>query len=224
MMATLLRFAAPLQAWGIDSKFETRNTEREPSKSGVIGLLAAALGYKRTEPEKLEELNALRFGVRVDQEWKLLRDFHTARSDPAKAPYVTNRYYLSDAVFLVALEGEESLLKKLEYALAHPVYPLYLGRRSCPPTVPLCLGFRADTLCDALQKEPLLTKKNPHGQLQMRFVVDAQEDSPNSAVVRDLPVSFDSRCRKHGYRTCTEYHLTINTGESEHDPFTELEE
>ena len=56
MATLLLRFAAPLQAWGIDSKFETRNTEREPSKSGVIGLLAAALGYKRTEPEKLEDI------------------------------------------------------------------------------------------------------------------------------------------------------------------------
>ena len=85
MATLLLRFAAPLQAWGIDSKFETRNTEREPSKSGVIGLLAAALGYKRTEPEKLEELNALRFGVRVDQEGKLLRDYHTARSDCGQA-------------------------------------------------------------------------------------------------------------------------------------------
>lgn len=41
---------------------------------------------------------------------------------------------------------------------------------------------------------------------------------------KNIPVSFDPRCRKHGYRTCTEYHLTMNTGESEHDPFTELEE
>ena len=44
MATLLLRLAAPLQAWGSDSKFETRKTDREPTKSGVVGLLAAALG------------------------------------------------------------------------------------------------------------------------------------------------------------------------------------
>ena len=47
MSTLLLRLAGPLQAWGNDSKFETRRTGREPSKSGVIGLLAAALGKKK---------------------------------------------------------------------------------------------------------------------------------------------------------------------------------
>jgi len=39
MSTLLLRLAAPLQAWGINSKFDIRKTEREPSKSGVVGLL-----------------------------------------------------------------------------------------------------------------------------------------------------------------------------------------
>lgn len=60
MATLLLRLAAPLQSWGIDSKFDTRKTEREPSKSGVMGLLAAALGYKRYEADKLSQLNELR--------------------------------------------------------------------------------------------------------------------------------------------------------------------
>ena len=47
MSTLLLRLAAPLQAWGTDSKFETRRTNQEPSKSGVIGMLAAALGLPR---------------------------------------------------------------------------------------------------------------------------------------------------------------------------------
>ena len=34
MATLLLRLAAPLQAWGADSKFETRKTGREPTKSG----------------------------------------------------------------------------------------------------------------------------------------------------------------------------------------------
>ena len=69
MAVLLLRLDAPLQSWGNDdSKFETRKTWREPSKSGVIGMIAAALGYKRYETEKILELYKLRFGVRVDRE------------------------------------------------------------------------------------------------------------------------------------------------------------
>ena len=61
MATLLLRLAAPLQAWGADSKFETRKTNREPTKSGVIGLLAAALGLRRDESEALTRLTGLRF-------------------------------------------------------------------------------------------------------------------------------------------------------------------
>ena len=105
--------------------------------------------------------------------------------------------------------------------MSHPAFPLYLGRRACPPTVPLCLGLRASGLLETLQKEAPLAK-NPRDTA--RIIADARAGDANTAVVRDIPVSFDPRCRKHGYRTCTEYHLTMNTGESEHDPFTELEE
>lgn len=72
MATLLLRLAAPLQAWGADSKFETRKTGREPTKSGVIGLLAAALGLRRDEHEALLRLTGLRFGVRVEREGQLL--------------------------------------------------------------------------------------------------------------------------------------------------------
>ena len=51
MATLLLRLAAPLQSWGSDSKFETRKTDREPTKSGVVGLLAAALGLRRDDTE-----------------------------------------------------------------------------------------------------------------------------------------------------------------------------
>ena len=137
-MATLvLRLAAPLQSWGADSKFETRKTNREPTKSGVIGLLAAALGLRRDDAAGLARLNGLHFAVRADREGSLLVDFHTANREEdrkkGKAPYVTYRHYLQDAVFLVGLESEDTaLLQELETALKHPVYPLYLGRRSCP--------------------------------------------------------------------------------------------
>ena len=89
MATLLLRLAAPLQAWGADSKFETRKTGREPTKSGVIGLLAAALGLRRDEREALLRLTGLRFGVRVEREGQLLVDYHTAKTQDEKTSYVT---------------------------------------------------------------------------------------------------------------------------------------
>ena len=134
MSTLLLRLAAPLQAWGTDSKFEVRRTNREPSKSGVIGLLAAALGLRRDAD--LSKLSALRFGVRVDRNGEVIKDFHMAKAE--KTSYLTYRYYLSDAIFLVGLESEDrSFLEQIERALRNPCFPLFLGRRSCPPTLPL---------------------------------------------------------------------------------------
>ena len=68
MSTLLLRLAAPMQSWGTDSKFEWRRTERAPTKSSVIGLIAAALGRMRNE--SIDDLKALRFGVRVDKRAK----------------------------------------------------------------------------------------------------------------------------------------------------------
>ena len=140
----LLRLAAPLQSWGVESKFDRRTTEKMPSKSGVIGLAASALGRQRTD--SLSDLASLRFGVRVDKRGVLLRDFQTAKS--IKSAYVTNRYYLSDAVFLAGLEGDDVFLKEIENALSHPAYPLFLGRRSCMVGAPRAGGD--DPFCDLL--------------------------------------------------------------------------
>ena len=96
MATLLLRLAAPLQSWGMDSKFETRKTNREPTKSGIIGLLSAALGLRRDETEEIEKLNQLRFAVRVDREGSLLIDYHTAGNSlpwkSSKQTYVTQRH------------------------------------------------------------------------------------------------------------------------------------
>src|SRR5688572_16579909 len=112
MSTLLLRCSAPLQAWDVQSNFDIRTTGREPSKSGIIGLLCAALGRPRSEP--VEDLAGLRMGVRVDQEGRLLRDWHTAGIDgylrasgdiERKTVVTSTRYYLSDAAYLVGLEG-----------------------------------------------------------------------------------------------------------------------
>ena len=221
--------AAPLQAWGVDSKFETRRTGREPSKSGIVGFLAAAMGYRRDEDDKIAELSRLNIGVRVDKEGTLLRDYHTVHG--AKSAYVTNRYYLSDAIFLVGVESDdEELIEKLANALEHPVFPLFLGRRSCPPTLPVFLGTRQAELKDALESEPWLLpewRRNREGSASYRFVMDASEPTGKTAVVQDLPLSFNPEHRKFGFRMVEEYgrhneEATKEKKEAFHDAFAEL--
>lgn len=239
MSTLLLRLAAPLQAWGTESKFESRRTQREPSKSGVIGMLAAALGLRRDAD--LSELSALRFGVRVDREGEVIKDFHTAQAvksekkakkekdeEPEIIGYVTSRYYLSDAVFLVGLESEDhALLEKIETALRTPCFPLFLGRRSCPPTLPLVLGLREKDLETALREEENQNQNTRSIKRTRRYIrLDSMPDELEGAVVRDLPISFSPYKREFGYRRAKEIWLRddVNTEESaeEHDAMAEL--
>lgn len=204
MSTLLLRLAAPLQAWGIDAKFRRRSTQREPSKSAVIGLVAAALGRRRNE--STEDLRSLRFGVRVDQEGVLLRDYHTAKG---LDPYESQRYYLADAVFLTGLEGNEAILAEIEYVLRYPAFPLFLGRRSCPPEGKLLLGIRrGKTLLEALHEEPWLmsewAQRREDAQVHLRIVTDADDISPGAYFQRDVPLSFDQSHRKFGFRRVRE--------------------
>ena len=235
MSTLLMRLAAPLQSWGGMVKFERRGTERVPTKSGVVGLIAAALGRRRNE--KINDLSALRFGVRVDRDGILLRDYHTVKS--RKSTYVTTRYYLSDAIFLVGLEGEDAFLDQIDYALQHPEFPLFLGRRSCPPEGRLSLGVREGrTLLEALREEPWLVhewmRKKEDAEVRLPILMDVGNETAGGYVQRDLPLSFDQTHREYGLRrVCGSNFICISNpygkpfvpkNTTEQDPLIELEE
>lgn len=198
MATLLLRFSAPMQAWGTQSDFGHRHTGREPSKSGVIGLLCAALGRPRSAP--VDDLAALRMGLRVDKEGMVRRDFHTAGksgyykvdgSVERKNPIISERYYLHDAKFLVGLEGDFNLLSGLQHALMRPVWFLFLGRKACIPSERIWLP-------DGLQDVPLLTALHTYAWLggaeapaeHLRLVV---EDEAGAIVRNDQPMGFAAR-------------------------------
>lgn len=222
----LLRLDGPMQAWGTNSRFSIRETRREPSKSGVIGLVAAALGRPRSD--SVHDLAALRFGVRVDREGQILRDFHTAGKDgfyrasgsiERNNVIVSERFYLADACFTVGFEGttleQHALLQKMHDALLNPIWPLYLGRRAFPPAAPIIspgLGIVNAPLCEALQAAPLPPPSRPqrgqrvrdrHDALPLRFVFDADtmsiHDARRTLAGADVPLSFISHARR--YRT-----------------------
>lgn len=142
MTTLLLRLQGPMQSWGTTSRFDERDTQLEPSKSGVLGLVCAALGRDRSEP--VDDLAALRMGVRVDREGVLMRDYQTATgvvnaagTADFKRTVVSPRHFLTDAIFLVGLEGDGELLAQIHAALKNPFWPLALGRKSCVPSLPV---------------------------------------------------------------------------------------
>jgi len=192
-MATLLiPLVGPMQSWGTRSRFDHRDTEREPSKSGVVGLVCAAIGRDRNEP--IDDLRALRMGVRCDREGKLAKDFQTAQdvatADGKKKNVVSHRSYLTDAAFLVGLEGDGELLKRIHDALQRPRWPLALGRKSYIPSLYPWLvdGLKEDPLEEALHGYPPVDERVERRKGTIRFVFES--DEPTEHIRMDNPVSF----------------------------------
>ena len=237
MSVLVLTLAGPMQAWGSASRFTTRATDDAPSKSGVIGLLAAARGIRRTD--SLEDLLSLRFGVRIDQPGELLRDFQTARSlDGRESMPLSYRFYRADARYLVGLEAARETLESLVDSLVNPVFPLYLGLRSCPPSEPLVPQLREGSLESVQRDEPWVAspwwrrrKRNDPVQLEIR--IDAvgstgELEVAGSTTVRDEPVSFDPENRQYGWRTVQHGFVVLVAGPPqsdglEHDAMSALE-
>jgi CRISPR system Cascade subunit CasD len=197
MAVLLLRLAGPMQSWGTDSRFTHRDTRAEPSKSGVIGLLCAALGRPRGEP--VDDLAALRLGVRVDQPGRVAYDYHTAqdvlRADASgrQETVISTRYYLADADFLVAIEGPRALLHRLDAALRAPVWPLYLGRKAFVPGRPIPVhppeqAIHEGDLLAVLRSFPWQPPRQGH---RPRYVFDVEFGTGEPRP--DLPLSFLAR-------------------------------
>jgi CRISPR system Cascade subunit CasD len=188
----------------------------EPSKSGVIGLLCAALGKPRDENNAnnkdkptLKQLADLRMGVRINQEGVMQKDYHTAggsrhndygvvkASGTKGETVVSTRYYIANADFLVGLECDEvSLLEQIDNALHNPHWQIFLGRKSFVPSLPVHLpdGLMKDVSLEAALKrfdKWTMTGKLPE---QMRQVIEPSGNDSNATEVRhDVPLSFSER-------------------------------
>lgn len=203
----LIRLAGPQQAWGSRSRFATRGTERAPTRSGVVGLLAAACGMERTA--SLDIFDDIAFGVRIDRPGTIERDFQTARTlDGSSSMPLSERYYLADAVFLAGIgSDDQSLLERLLAALRHPRYPLYLGRRAFPPAGPLMAWIADEPLREALATAPWqapdMVKKRSATVPALDILVDAHPGEHADQTLADVPRSFDPRRRRHDLRDVT---------------------
>lgn len=172
-----IRLDGPLQAWGDVAIDVRRPTHGFPTSSGLAGLLASALGWRYRDGEKTSRLqDSLRFAVREDRAPTRIDDFQSVdlgRERQAwtrwgvekrggafsSGTHLLDKEYLAGASFIVALtlrDGAPASLDALDEALRYPARPLFLGRKSCPPALPLLAGRTAAlSPYEALRHAPL---------------------------------------------------------------------
>ena len=167
-----------LTSWGDIAVGEYRPSQGQPSKSAITGLLAAALGIDREDDAvhvKLGQHYGIAVCVRAAGE--LLRDYHTTQVPGGKQEYVSRREelltdklnlntilswrdYRTDAFYQIAVwvsnRDESYTLAELKHALQQPKFSLYLGRKSCPASLPLSPVIMSGvTLKQAFDEYPL---------------------------------------------------------------------
>jgi len=204
MPTLLLRLVGPMQSWGTTSRFDQRDTGKEPSKSGVMGLLAAALGIDRENWADLEPLTRLSMGTRHDRSGVLKRDYQTAgcaatdtiiKADGTQAKgggVVSQRFYLADAAFLVGLESDERpLLEQAHAALCDPVWSLALGRKSYVPSESIGFenGLQDAPLCDVLARWPWITSPRKGEECPEKLLVTLESEDGSGVLKMDQPLS-----------------------------------
>lgn len=198
MPTLLLRLVGPMQSWGTTSRFDQRDTGKEPSKSGVIGLLAAALGIDRENWIDLQPLARLSMGTRHDRPGVPKRDYQTAQhiisADRSKIheTAVTTRDYLADAAFLVGLQGQDrALLGRTHTALRDPIWPLALGRKSYVPSEPIWIedGLQDAPLREVLARWPWIASPRKWGDFPEKLLVSFESEDGSGVLKMDQPLS-----------------------------------
>jgi CRISPR system Cascade subunit CasD len=195
-----LRLQGPLQSWGVDSQYSRRNTALMPTKSALAGMCCAALGIARGCDEEapfLQQFSTLRMTAIAIQDSakdlpvRRLLDYHTVQNTKKadgglKPSHITHRQYLTDASFGVVLAGEAALLKRIADALANPVWGIWLGRKTCIPTVPVLAGLfdsNDDAFKELIGNEPVESFTR---QEEAESFADGRDSLP------DQPLSFNS--------------------------------
>lgn len=203
MPTLLLRLVGPMQSWGTTSRFDQRDTGKEPSKSGVIGLLAAALGIDRENWTDLEPLTRMAMGVRHDRPGVPKRDYQTAgcaendtiiKADgtPSKAGVVSQRYYLADAAYLVGFENSDrAFLEKIQGRLLDPVWPLSLGRKSYVPSEPIWMkdGLQNTSLRETITQWPWIAQKRKWEEAPKQLLISFESEDGSGVLKMDQPLS-----------------------------------
>jgi CRISPR system Cascade subunit CasD len=197
----------PFSSWGVPLPGLERKTDDHPTKSGVIGFLALCLGITRDRVQEYQEFaSSIGFACREDNPGEELKDFHTAKA--IKNNVVSNRFYLTDAVFSVCIwkKNESSYsLQEITDALYRPKFTPFLGRKCCLVGIPPCPQvIEAENLSEAFELymlpdllKPVLRSTTPRRVFW--------EDSDNSFQALEEKRRFDEPEGLRKYRSRTEF-------------------
>lgn len=209
MKTLTIKLTAPLQSYGNEAaSFNRRTTYPYPSKSAVLGMIGAALGYRRNDP-RLATLNQLGFAVRIDQIGQPLTDFQIIHINNAQGNTIGYRYYLEDAIYVAAIYGPDAVIQKIAHALHHPKFQLSLGRRSNPPAGSLQTKIHSADPIAVLSALPWQASDWYQRKLSLQKVFNAaiisdyqlsHADYLPKEYAKDLIGSFSSQHRWHKTR------------------------
>lgn len=137
MPKLVFELSAPMQSYVLPTSSNIQNTQDKPTRSAIVGLLSAALGYRRGDQciDKLKNKIEIKVKTIQNDEVPLVdyQNAHYGKKDPKQLW----RSYLQDASFEISISGELTLLEQLKQALLKPYFALCCGRRSCPPAKPI---------------------------------------------------------------------------------------
>lgn len=226
-----------MQSWGIDSRLNRRTTELFPSKSGIIGLLAAAMGvdkYAEDESKSIEKLAALQCNVFAMNKRGIQRmeDYHTVgggydqkdklhhlRTADGKTKQdaaLTYRHYLLDARFGVVLAGEGTLLERAAEALKNPKWGLWLGRKCCIPSNPIFVALEGtknaawEQLCER-------TQLSGRSMESFQYVEDISsgDEQLDDISLNDSPIAYGNPIGQRHTRRTVRKHIPVENKDTQ---------
>lgn len=229
MKFLLMRLKGPMQSWGANSRFSLRDSGNFPTQSGVFGIIGAAMGYTRDSEELIDLLSPLAVAVRIDKAGRRMRDYQIIDTG-SKGKKISERFYLSDADFLVSVYDPENksdeLLKRISDSLERPKNTLFLGRKSCPPTEKINLGIhKYDTVIASMEGFFQYFTNTCDAMVSVGAWIPGNSGK-HAMMVQDVPISFSTRNRSYSTRLISNVKIELENPhiEKSFDPFEILQE
>jgi len=218
-----------------------------PALSMMAGMLGNALGYDHSNFQKLQQLQErLQYAVRQDRAGQKIKDYQTVdlsqdfmRDDNAwttqgwvdkrkggpasKGTHIRLRDYWADTIHTVALTlqpvNEAPTIDDIRDALQYPERPLFIGRKTCLPAVPLLIGrMEAENLVEALQKVSLADNADKRNTYPAWWPVDKNQNHPRANIEKPVTDRRDWANQIHvGERWIAKGEILIETDEATHE-------